>query len=149
MSRNAKRLLIGIPALFVLSQLVPYGRHHTNPPVVQEPKWDSPETRALVQSACFDCHSNETRWPAYSSIAPSSWLVEYDVDTGRRHLNFSEWHREQRHAKDAAEQVQGGDMPPTYYGWMHAQARLSAADRDRLVRSFETMFGKAPREAGR
>src|SRR5262245_11935800 len=149
MSKNAKRLLIGIPAFFVLCQLVPYGRNHTNPAVVQEPKWDSAETRALVRGACFDCHSNETRWPAYSSIAPSSWLVQNDVDAGRRHLNFSEWHRQQRHAKDAAEQVQSGEMPPVYYGWMHPAARLSPADRDRLVRTFETMFGTAPKDEGR
>ena len=60
---------------FLLIQLVPFGRDHTNPPVVQEPKWDSPATRELAKRACFDCHSNETVWPWYSNIAPVSWLV--------------------------------------------------------------------------
>ena len=45
---------------FLLFQLVPYGRNHQNPPVIQEPAWDKPETRVLAQHACFDCHSNET-----------------------------------------------------------------------------------------
>lgn len=117
--------------------------------MVQEPTWDSPATRELARAACFDCHSNETRWPIYSHVAPSSWLVQNDVDAGRRHLNFSEWHREQRHAKDAAEQVRTGEMPLSYYGWMHSAARLSTADRDRLAASFEKMFGRAPKEEGR
>ena len=44
---------------FLLIQLIPYGRNHTNPPVVQEPQWDSPQTRELAVRACYDCHSNE------------------------------------------------------------------------------------------
>jgi hypothetical protein len=50
---------IGAVALLILIQLVPFGRQHTNPPVVQEPNWDSPQTRQLAVRACFDCHSNE------------------------------------------------------------------------------------------
>ena len=136
-----KRIFVWLFGFLLVIQLVPYGRAHTNPPRVQEPAWDSPETRALTQAACFDCHSNETVWPAYAQVAPVSWLVQHDVDGGRAHLNFSEWQRPQRHAADAAEEVRTGDMPQTYYTWMHAQANLSAADRERLAKSFEKMFG--------
>jgi hypothetical protein len=81
-------------------------------------------------------------------VAPTSWLVQHDVDAGRRHLNFSEWNREQRHAKDAAEQVRTGEMPMAIYTVMHANARLSEADRVRLAASLEAMFGKGePRPA--
>ena len=56
--------LIGLPILlFVALQLVPYGRDHTNPAVVAEPDWDTPQTRELFMTACGDCHSNETVWP--------------------------------------------------------------------------------------
>ena len=137
-----KRTLLWMLGAFVLIQLVPYGRSHTNPPVGQEPAWDKPETRTLVKAACFDCHSNETRWPPYASIAPASWLVQHDVDGGRSHLNFSQWQRPQRHAVDAADEVRSGDMPQTSYTWMHAESRLSAADREALAQSFEKMFGK-------
>ena len=145
--RRWKAWLLGLAGFFVVIQLVPYGHAHTNPPVAQEPAWDSPGTRDLVHGACFDCHSNETRWPGYASIAPSSWLLQYDVDQGREHLNFSEWQRTQRHAKDAAEEVRSGDMPPMYYGWMHPPARLTDADRERLALAFEKMFGR-PAPAG-
>src|SRR5215831_3235209 len=89
-----------IPAL-VLIQLIPFGREHTNPPVTQEPAWDSPGTRELAKRACFDCHSNETVWPWYSRVAPVSWLTQRDVNGGRRHVNFSEWNKPQRHAGHA------------------------------------------------
>ena len=93
-------------------QLVPSGRAHTNPPVRREPAWDSAATRALAVRVCFDCHSNETRWPWYTSIAPVSWLTQRDVDEGRAELNFSEWDRRQKEAREAAETVRARLMPP-------------------------------------
>ena len=91
---------LGVTLLLALVaiQLVPYGRAHTSPPVTQEPPWNRPETRALAVRACFDCHSNQTVWRWYSHIAPVSWLVQRDVDEGRRKLNYSEWDRGQREA---------------------------------------------------
>jgi hypothetical protein len=128
--------------LLILAQLVPYGRSHANPPVGTEPAWDSPATRELVVRACYDCHSNHTHWPWYANVAPSSWLVQNDVDGGRRHLNFSEFQNPQRHAKDAADQVRTKDMPLSYYLPMHPAAKLTDAERAALAESFEKMFGK-------
>ena len=127
---------------FVAIQFVPYGRAHANPPVVAEPAWDSPDTRALARQACFDCHSNETEWPAYSQVAPVSWLIQRDVDEGRAALNFSEWQRSQKEADEAAEKVLEGEMPLRIYTLMHAHARLSNADRDRLARGLERTLGR-------
>jgi mono/diheme cytochrome c family protein len=122
---------------FVTIQFVPYGRDHANPRVGAEPAWDSPETRALAKRACFDCHSNETEWPAYSKVAPVSWLIQRDVSEGRAVLNFSEWRRPQEEAKEAAEEVREGEMPLRIYQLMHAHARLSARDRERLASGLE------------
>src|SRR5436190_23323962 len=113
----------GLLLAFLLIQLIPFGRSHTNPLDRREPAWDSPKTRELARRACFDCHSNQTVWPWYSYVAPVSWLVQNDVDGGRSHLNFSEWDRPQRHAKDVAAQVKQGDMPPWFYLPMHSTAR--------------------------
>jgi len=135
--------LLGLMGFFVLLQLVPYGRQHTNPPVVSEPQWSNPQARQIAQRACFDCHSNETVWPWYSNIAPISWLIQRDVDEGRAKLNFSEWgvfqgeseggEAEERGegAGEIARAVQRGFMPPAYYVWLHPQARLS--DQEKLV----------------
>ena len=126
---------------FVAIQFMPYGWDRVNPPVGAEPAWDSPETRALAKQACFDCHSNETEWPAYARVAPVSWLVQHDVSEGRAHLNFSEWQRPQKEADEAAEEVLEGKMPLRVYRLMHAHARLSAADRERLARGLEKTLG--------
>lgn len=128
-------------AVFVLIQLVPYGRNHTNPPVRAEPTWSAPDIRALAVRACYDCHSNETRWPWYSHMAPVSWLVQRDVEEGRRALNYSEWTRPQPEAAESAEETAEGEMPPAAYLLIHPEARLSAADRDRFVQGLKATFG--------
>ncbi len=118
---------------FGLLQLVPYGRNHTNPPVVAEPTWDSPQTRELAKRACFDCHSNETTWPWYSNVAPMSWLIQRDVDSGRRRLNFSEWNSARRERGRMGESVAEGSMPPWYYVILHPSANLSNAETQQLA----------------
>lgn len=81
-------VVVGIAlVLFVAIQFIPVKR--ANPAVTAAIQWDSPQTQALAQRACMDCHSNETVWPWYSSIAPISWLTYYDVEAGRARLNFS------------------------------------------------------------
>lgn len=137
------RIALGTLGILLVIQFVPYGRNHTNPPVTGEPNWDSPATQALARQACFDCHSNETEWPAYASIAPASWLVQHDVNEGRAVLNFSEWPRPQEEAKEAAEAVLEGEMPPATYTLIHAHARLSTADRDRLAQGLAKTLGVA------
>jgi hypothetical protein len=127
------RLALGLLGTFLAIQFVPYGRDHVNPPVTGAPAWDAPETRALSRQACFDCHSNETEWPAYASIAPVSWLVQHDVNEGRAALNFSEWLQPQKEAKEAPEEVMEGEMPPAAYTLVHAHARLTATNRDLLA----------------
>ena len=126
-------VVVGLVALAILIQLIPFGQNHANPPVIAEPKWDSPKTRSLVHQVCFDCHSNETVWPWYSNVAPISWLVYLDTVNGRSRLNFSEWNHPQRSADEVVEVVQDGEMPPFIYLIKHAEARLSAEDRQALV----------------
>lgn len=139
--------LIGVVVLGVVIQLVPYGRAHSNPAVVAEPKWDSSRTRELAVRACFDCHSNETVWPWYSNVAPVSWLVQKDVDEGRGELNYSDWRTPPRNADRAAAATRDGGMPPLQYLPMHPAARLTAAEKDELVRGLAATFGDRPRGA--
>jgi len=126
-------VVVAIVLLGLLIQLVPLpGRGH-NPAVVAEPKWDSPQTHALVKRACFDCHSNETVWPWYSYVAPVSWLVYRDTMAGRSRLNFSAWNRPQRGAGEIAEIIQEGEMPPAVYLPMHPSAQLTRAEKQQLI----------------
>lgn len=121
----------------IVIQVVPYGRRHSNPPVVAEPSWD-PDTRALAERACFDCHSNQTRWPWYSDLAPVSWFVQHHVEEGREELNFSEWTRGGA-TDELAEVVREGEMPPRSYTLMHPSARLSAAEQAKLAHGLDAL----------
>ncbi|WP_297442502.1 heme-binding domain-containing protein, partial [Sulfurimonas sp.] len=60
---SLKKIILFLIGLFVLIQFVPYGRDHTNPKVMNEPQWDSVQTKTIFTNACADCHSNETKWP--------------------------------------------------------------------------------------
>ncbi|MBL8897332.1 MAG: heme-binding domain-containing protein, partial [Planctomycetes bacterium] len=91
--------------------------------------------------ACFDCHSNETRWPWYSNVAPISWLVQRDVDEGRAELNFSRFDQPQKEAHESAEVVLEGEMPPWFYLPTHPEARLTADEQAELVRGLRATFG--------
>jgi hypothetical protein len=131
---------VGLIALFLLIQLVPI-RPQPNPPVLAEPAWDHPETRALAQRACFNCHSNETVWPVYSYVAPVSWLVVHDTLDGRRELNFSEWGVTQSNGREPRElkpdklrrEISSDSMPPRIYLITHPEARLTDAEKQQLI----------------
>jgi len=148
---SPSRVLVLLSGLLLAMQLVPYGWRHSNPPVVAEPKWDTPRTRELFFRACADCHSNETKWPLYSRVAPVSWLVVHDVMEGRSKFNVSEWNRAQKDADEASGNLREGDMPLAIYLPFHPAARLQAAEKAELVRGLAATFGSeesAKGEAG-
>ncbi|MDH3539246.1 MAG: heme-binding domain-containing protein [Acidimicrobiia bacterium] len=133
--------LVAAVGLLVVIQIVPYDRAHHNPPVVAEPPWDSLATRDLVARACYDCHSNETIWPWYTSIAPISWLTTRDVTEGRAKLNYSEWTGREQETDEMVETIQEGEMPPIYYGWVHSSARLTEVETQQLIDGLRATFG--------
>jgi hypothetical protein len=147
------RRVLGVVAIagvgaFLLIQLVPYGRDHTNPPVTAEPAWDSARTERLARDACFACHSNETEWPWYTNVAPMSWLVQRDVDEGREVLNFSEWDRPQSELEEIGEVVLEGEMPTLAYRLVHAEARLDDAERRALAEGLVATVRSSPPTGG-
>lgn len=137
MKKTGRTILIVIAvlvALFLIIQLLPIGKNHTNPAVVSEPAWDSTATRDLAARACFDCHSNESRWPLYANIAPVSWLIYNDVMEGRSRLNFSDWNRGyQPSIGEIIGVIQEGEMPPAIYLPMHPEAQLTADEKQLLI----------------
>ncbi len=138
-----KSLVVGLAAaliVFGVIQLIPVS--HTNPAVVVEPTWDAPQTRNLAESACFNCHSNETEWPWYSKIAPVSWLTSHDVTDGREHLNFSDWSQHHAGINEITEVINSGEMPPWYYTINHPEARLSDQEKADLIAGLQATFAQ-------
>lgn len=139
---NIKRLvlvLIGAAiAAFLIIQLIPFGHTRTNPPVVSEPDWSSPQARALVKQHCFQCHSNETNWTWYANIAPGSWLIAMDVIKGRKEFNFSDWQNNPGELDEMIEKIQEGDMPPIQYWIFHPQERLNDQQKQELINALQS-----------
>jgi hypothetical protein len=149
-------VLGGVALIALLLQLTNPPR--TNPPLI--PGHDllatnapPAEIAALLRAACYDCHSQETKWPWYSHVAPMSWLLAGHVNDGRKRLNFSEWPQgdPQRAAKKwnrISEEVGSGDMPLPSYTWAHPPARLNAEQRGRLSKWAEQEARRLQAEAG-
>ena len=148
MSRNFVAWSLGaLGSGFLAIQLVPVARE--NPQVSREVRWDSEMTRDVAVRSCYDCHSNETRWPWYSRVAPVSWLVAKDVREGREHLNFSTWEQPNEGAAEILEVVEDGEMPLRKYTLLHPDARLRDATLVDFLRGLRTTLeGDPPIEEG-
>ena len=125
----------GIAALLAVLQFFPAER--TNPPV----EWDvdaPDEVRTILRRACYDCHSDETRWPWYSRVAPLSWWIVEHVEHGRSDMNFSRWPTfdfgAQEYVLRSIEvQIEKNEMPLPSYLILHPEARLTEEDRRTLL----------------
>jgi len=139
LKRKLKWIAVAFVAGFTLLQLTNPPR--TNPPVVSDlmaAHPAPPPIAAMLHAACYDCHSSETRWPWYSHIAPMSWLIAHDVAEGRQHLNLSVWPNDDpvRAAKlldKMSDAIGTGEMPLDKYTKLHADARLTEAQRKELT----------------
>jgi len=134
MKNHWKKVGLVVVAILVGIQFVPVDR--TNPPV--EADLEAPaELTEVLRTACYDCHSNETRWRWYSYVAPVSWLVAHDVDEARSELCFSDWDLMEERERDEMreeiwEEVEEGEMPLLIYRLVHPSARLSPEQRSVL-----------------
>ncbi|MBI3929190.1 MAG: heme-binding domain-containing protein [Armatimonadetes bacterium] len=121
--------------LLLALQLIPLDR--SNPPVESELSAPEPIAATLKRS-CYDCHSNRTRWPWYSYVAPVSFLVVRDVHEAREEMNLTTWNRynakkQEKLLEEMAELVEEEEMPLPIYRIAHPDARLSENDRAALV----------------
>jgi Haem-binding domain len=142
-----KGMILAILAAFIVAQAIRPSR--TNPTInpaheISARAGFPAETAGILSRACNDCHSNRTIWPWYSGVAPTSWLVIYDVRAGRKEMNLSEWgtysaERQAKLAKKMCKEVTEGEMPGPMYTLMHSQAKLTSADVQSICQWSETV----------
>lgn len=131
-----KRSVLVLVAILIVIQAFRPSRN--NPPIdptreISAAMTVDPIVAGIFRRSCNDCHSNRTVWPAYSQVAPASWLVAYDVRKGREELNLSEWGsysaaKKSKKLKEMCKEVTEGEMPGSLYTLMHPQAKLSSLD---------------------
>jgi hypothetical protein len=126
-ARGLAALLVAL----VAAQFVPL--RPDNPPVTSLLTTPAP-VQAVLSRSCYDCHSNETRWPWYAEVAPVAWFVVDHVREGRAKLNFSTAGqlpdaKQAKLPRKCWHQVEKGEMPLSSYLWIHRGARLTEADR--------------------
>ena len=102
---------------------------------------------SILKRSCYDCHSDHTIWPWYSSIAPASWLVGDDVTAGRKKMNFSQWSKiptakQEARLNEICEEIKSDEMPLPPYLILHGDAKLSQADKDILCNWVEIELKK-------
>ena len=145
-----KKIGIGLALLFIVIQFFTIDK--INPEVIQENDFititNPPKSVAqTLKTTCYDCHSNESKYPWYSNVAPVSWWVKDHINEGRDELNFSEWgtFSDKRIAKkleEVVEEVEEGEMPLPPYLITHSDAKLSESQTKELLDWFKYLASK-------
>ena len=99
---------------------------------------------AILKVSCYDCHSNNTRYPWYSELQPGAWLMARHIKKGKEELNFDEFddyskRRKKAKIKSVISQIEKEEMPLKSYRMMHGNARLSADEKKELLDFFNTI----------
>jgi hypothetical protein len=140
MKKTLKLLAIVIIAFFILIQLYRPERYYTEEitsdhitKIITVPS----NVESVFKSSCYDCHSNQTRWPWYSAVAPVSWFVISDVTRGRKKMNFSEWGTYSKDKQSIkldkiCDEITEGEMPLKQYLYLHKDAVLSQEQKNIL-----------------
>ncbi|HCV43860.1 MAG TPA: cytochrome C [Bacteroidetes bacterium] len=136
-----KRIALVMAGVFIILQFIRPTKNITDGPPTSDISTKlnvPPDVLGMLRTSCYDCHSNTTRYPWYAEVQPVGWLLNYDIQGGKQHLNFSEFatyplRRQFIKFQQIGEQVDGEEMPLPKYLVMHADARLSPEQRERLV----------------
>ncbi len=133
-----KKVALVIAGLVVLILGSGLFADRSNPPVEHEVKWDSDYTKTQFMASCADCHSHETKWPWYSYVGPSAFLVAHHVEEGREHFNISVANMNE--AYESAEEVEEHKMPLEDYLTMHPEAVIPPDKFEEFVAGLKKTF---------
>ncbi|MDB5253189.1 MAG: cytochrome [Flaviaesturariibacter sp.] len=136
-----KRILLALLVVFILIQFIrPKENRHEGPQQasVLNRYPASPEVRAILEKACNDCHSNNTKYPWYNRVQPVAWWLNDHIEEGKRGLNFDSFlvyapKRQARRMEQTIGMVKKGVMPLKSYTWIHKDAILTPAEKAALA----------------
>jgi hypothetical protein len=96
------------------------------------------DVKTILAKACYDCHSNNTRYPWYANLQPLHWWLEKHIKNGKKEINFDDYTnkslRYQYHKmEEVIEQVKEGEMPLNSYTWIHKDAKLTTEEKAKIT----------------
>jgi len=142
MKKVLKPILVGLLVTFVVIQFIARPEKISEPvnenDIISVLEIEGP-IATMLKSACYDCHSDQPRYPWYASVAPVSWKIGEHIEEGRDELNFSKWatysaKRRDHKLEEMIEEVEEGKMPQPNYVRMHSEAKLT----DEQIASLKT-----------
>lgn len=137
-------LAVIVVAVVLAIQVIPVERNvSTVPPGQSFEKTEKvpANVAAILKVSCYDCHSNNTRYPWYSELQPGAWFMARHIKKGKEELNFDEFNnyskrRKKAKIKSIISQIEKDEMPLRSYRMMHGNARLSADEKKELLDFF-------------
>lgn len=145
-----KKIFIALLVVLVVLQFFQIDK--TNPAVDESKDFlktqNTPEEIAsIIKTSCYDCHSNESKYPWYSNVQPAGWFLKDHIDEGRRELNFStftdyEVKRQDHKLEECIEYIEKDEMPLGSYTLVHREAALTEAQKNILIDYFKSVRTK-------
>lgn len=136
-----KKILLAIVAIFIIIQFFHPAKNQSTevlPTDITKTYGAIPaDVNVILKKACNDCHTNNTEYPWYNNIQPVAWWLDNHVQEGKQHLNFSDFTsmriaRQYKRMKDCIETVKENEMPLDSYLWIHKDAKLTDAEKEKL-----------------
>ena len=139
-------LAVLVVAIVLVIQVIPVERNvSTVPPGQSFEKTEKvpANVAAILKVSCYDCHSNNTRYPWYSELQPGAYFMAQHIKEGKEELNLDEFNnyskrRKKAKIKSIISQIEKDEMPLKSYRMMHGNARLSADEKKELLDFFNT-----------
>lgn len=136
-----KKIVLFLLIVFVCIQFIPTNRNQSTEILDTDitKTFKVPQNiQTLLNESCYDCHSNNTNYPWYNKIQPVSFLLERDINQGKKELNFSELggysnRRQKSKLKSLISQVKDDKMPIASYVLMHSNAKLSESEKKEIM----------------
>lgn len=141
MKKHIKKVVVGLILIFIGMQFFPV-TYNKDDAVLESDfiKTYKPpvQIQSILKTSCYDCHSNNTRYPWYSNIQPGGWFMEGHINDGKKELNFSTFgnyskRRQKSKLKAIINQIKDGEMPLWSYTLIHRNATLSKDDKQILT----------------
>jgi len=138
----AKKILVALLIVFIGMQFFGPDKNTTDKAdyvaVFENETAPSQQVKTLLQTTCYDCHSNNTMYPWYSNVSPISYWMDEHIEHGKEELNFSDWANYSTKKKDhkleeLIEEVEEGEMPLKEYTWTHSEARFTKEEKSLLM----------------